>query len=152
MSLSHYWHTLGCAVKHFLSLISIQSPFVRNEPIILSYGNAMILILHCKYTQFDSSSNWWQSQDELNLVTKVKLCCESAAANVPAKTPTFHLCVTGSTVIPYNQRQKRNTLQVHKTEKKVFVKLIFESCKLVIDIRRAAIVSHRLYCYCHMEP
>ena len=117
MPLSHYWHTLGCAVKHFLSLISIQSPFVRNEPIILSYGNAMILILHCKYTQFNSSSNWWQSQDELNLVTKVKLCCESAAANVPAKTPTFHLCVAGSTVIPYNQRQKRNTLQVHKIEK-----------------------------------
>ena len=85
------------------------------------------------------------------MVTKVKLCCESAAANVPAKTPTFHLCVTGSTVIPYNQRQKKIHFKCTKL-KKVIVKLIFKSCKLVIDIRRAAIVSHRLYCYCQMEP
>ena len=124
--------------------LSEMSPF-------LSYGNVMIFLLHCKYTQFNSSSNWWQSQDELNLVTKIKLCCESAAANVPAKTPTFHLCVTGSTVIPYNQRQKKIHFKCTKL-KKVIVKLIFKSCKLVIDIRRAAIVSHRLYCYCHMEP
>ena len=63
------------------------------------------MYIYHRYYEIDGNvkiwSSWWQ-----NWI--VKLCKEGVGGGKCAKTPTFHLCVTASTLIPNTKRQKRN--------------------------------------------